>query len=285
MLYCTDRFGREEFQDEVEDFGNVFGHRTAFVAHFCMATAVYFEVAWVRGYRWVFPNILARNGEDDVETRRGPSCLAQGVCEVHRSQCVGKMFAALVLLPGAHAVLEGRDDTLPVRWRRKVRQQVVMLYVMFRLKAILKSIDFQFHHYAVKNTTTWGEYARRHLTSDQVTADRKAHQKTQDELTHMKNWMQHRYEDEADLELEVLRRVCGDVDRLEVHCENRRRHPGNEEEYRRMRQKMEEEQNRGRGTQNAFKQALMRMNEQPATNVRSRNRASGRDTPGRGKSK
>ena len=58
MLYCTDRFGQEEFKDEVEDFGNVFGHRTAFVMCFCMVTAVYFEVAWVRGYRWVFPNIL-----------------------------------------------------------------------------------------------------------------------------------------------------------------------------------------------------------------------------------
>ena len=57
VLYITDKFGRAEFQDEVEDFGNVFGHRTAFVAHFCMATAVYFEIAWVRGFRWVFPNI------------------------------------------------------------------------------------------------------------------------------------------------------------------------------------------------------------------------------------
>ena len=57
VLYCTDRFGREEFQDKVEDFDNMFGHRTAFVAHFCMVMAVYFEVAWVRGYRWIFPNI------------------------------------------------------------------------------------------------------------------------------------------------------------------------------------------------------------------------------------
>ena len=57
MLYITDKFGRREFQDEVKDFGNVFGHRTAFVAHFFMATAVYFKIAWVRGYRWMFPNI------------------------------------------------------------------------------------------------------------------------------------------------------------------------------------------------------------------------------------
>ena len=85
----------------------------------------------------------------------------------------------------------------------------------------------------------------------------KAHQKTQDKLTHMKNWMQHCYEDEADLELEVLRRVRSDVDRLEVHHENRRRHLGNKDEYHRFRQKMEEEQNRGRGTQTAFEQALV----------------------------
>ena len=66
--------------------------------------------------------------------------------------------------------------------------------------------------------------------------------------------MQHRYEEEADLELEILRQIRGDVDRLTVHWENRRRHPGNEDEYRRMRQKLAEEQNKGRGAQGTFNQ-------------------------------
>ena len=57
VLYITDRYGRADIQDEVDDFRNVFGHKTAFVARFCMVTAVYFQVAWVRGYRWVFLNI------------------------------------------------------------------------------------------------------------------------------------------------------------------------------------------------------------------------------------
>ena len=57
MLYCMDRFNRTDFEDEVKDFGNVFEHRTAFIAHYCMAMGVYFEVAWVRGERWVFPII------------------------------------------------------------------------------------------------------------------------------------------------------------------------------------------------------------------------------------
>ena len=85
-------------------------------------------------------------------------------------------------------------------------------------------------------------------------ADRKAHQKMHDELTALKTWMQHRYEEEADLELEILRRVHGDVDRLTVHCKNRCRHPGNKDEYCRMRQKLAEEQNKGRGAQGAFNQ-------------------------------
>ena len=130
----------------------------------------------------------------------------------------------------------------------------VLLYVMFRLKAVLRSVDFQFHHYAVKNTTTWDDYARRNLTSDQVTVDRKAHQKTHDELTGLKRGMQRRYEEEADLELEILQRIRGDVDRLMVHREDRRRHPGNEEEYRLMRQKLAAEQDKGRGTQVALNQ-------------------------------
>ena len=143
-----------------------------------------------------------------------------------------------------------KDETTPFQYGGVVRyDSKVMLYVMFRLKAVLKLVDFQFHRYTMKNTTTWGDYARQHLMSDQVTADRKAHQKTHDKLTHMKIWMQHRYEDEADLELEILRQVHGDVDRLEVHRENRCRHPGNEDEYRRVRQKLEEEQNKGRGAQ------------------------------------
>ena len=58
VLYCMDRFNRDDFEDKVNDFGNVFEHRTAFIAHYCMAAVVYFEVAWVRGEKWVFPNIL-----------------------------------------------------------------------------------------------------------------------------------------------------------------------------------------------------------------------------------
>ena len=129
-----------------------------------------------------------------------------------------------------------KDETMPFQYGGIVRHDSkVLLYVMFRLKAILKMVDFKFHHYAVKATTTWNDYARENLTSEQVTVDRKAHQKMHDELTALKNWMQCRYQEEADLELEILQRIRGDVDRLLVHRQDRRCHPGNEEEYHRVR--------------------------------------------------
>ena len=245
MLYITDRFGREEFKDKVEDFGNVFGHRTAFVACFCMATAVYFKVAWVRGYRWVFPNIPPEM--ERMTSRRGVTLPASPKESTKRNgvdlseRCLRRWCYFLALMQF------WKDETTPFQYGGVVRyDSKVMLYCMFRLKAVMKSVNFQFHHYAVKSMTTWGEYARRNLTGEQVTADRRAHQRTHDDLMHKKNWMQHHYEDEADLEFEVIKRVHGDVDRLEVHRENKRHHPGNEDEYRHFRQKMDEE-NRVRG--------------------------------------
>ena len=75
-----------------------------------------------------------------------------------------------------------------------------------------------------------------------------------DELTALKNWMQCHYQEEADPELEILQRIWGDVDRLLVHREDRCCHPGNEEEYHRMRRKMSEEQDKGWGAEGAFDQ-------------------------------
>ena len=108
-----------------------------------------------------------------------------------------------------------KDETMPFQYGGSSDMTVrCCCTLLFRLKAILKMVDFKFHHYAVKVTTTWNDYARENLTSEQVTADRKAHQKTHDELTALKNWMQRRYQEEADLELEILQRIRGDVDRL-----------------------------------------------------------------------
>ena len=66
-----------------------------------------------------------------------------------------------------------KDETTPFQYGAIVRyDSKVMLYCMFRIKAVLKTVSFHFHHYAVKGKMTWGEYANCNLTADQITADR-----------------------------------------------------------------------------------------------------------------
>ena len=247
LLYCIDRFNRDNFEDELTDFGNVFEHRTTFTARYCMVMVVYFEVAWVRGERWIFPLIPPQM--EKMTSRQGatlptpPADLQKRQGEDIAARCLKWWHYFLALMQF------WKDETTPFQYGGVVRHDSkVLLYVMFRLKAVLKMVDFKFHHYAVKATTTWNDYTKEKLTSEQVMADRKAHQKTDNELTALKNWMQCHYQEEADLELEILQRIQGDVDRLLVHRKDRRRHPGNEKEYHRVRQEMLEEQNKERGT-------------------------------------
>ena len=57
LLYIMDCFTWEHYSPELNDFGNAFGSKTLFVTRFCMAAALYFEVAWARGEKWIFPLI------------------------------------------------------------------------------------------------------------------------------------------------------------------------------------------------------------------------------------
>ena len=58
LLYIMDRFTWEYYSPELNDFGNAFGSKTVFITRSCMAAALYFEVAWARGEKWIFPLIL-----------------------------------------------------------------------------------------------------------------------------------------------------------------------------------------------------------------------------------
>ena len=209
-----------------------------------MAMAVYFEIAWVRGEKWIFPLIPPQM--EDMTSRRGAT-LPTPPADLQK--CQGEDLAVRCLKWWRYflALMQfWKDETMPLQYSGIVRHDSkVLLYVMFRLKAVLKTVDFKFHHYAVKATTTWNDYTKEKLTSEQVTEARKAYQKTHDELTTLKNWMQHRYQEEANLELEILQRVRGDVDRLLVYRKDRHCHPGNEKEYRRERQMSEQQKGRG----------------------------------------
>ena len=63
LLYIMDRFTWEYYSPELNDFGNAFGSKTVFITRSCMAAALYFEVAWARGEKWIFlliPDLMSR---------------------------------------------------------------------------------------------------------------------------------------------------------------------------------------------------------------------------------
>ena len=57
LLYIMDWFTWEYYSPELNDFRNAFGSKTVFITRSCMAAALYFEVAWASGEKWIFPLI------------------------------------------------------------------------------------------------------------------------------------------------------------------------------------------------------------------------------------
>ena len=105
VLYCTDRFSRDDFEDEVNDWQHVWTPN-------CLYRALLYGNGGILQSRlgpWRevgIPEYSARDGEDDIKTRCDSSRLAQGVGEMHRKRCGSQMFEAVALFFGAHAVLE-----------------------------------------------------------------------------------------------------------------------------------------------------------------------------------
>ena len=130
LLYCTDRFNRDDFEDELKDFSNVFEHQTAFIACYCMVMAVYFEVAWVRGEKWIFP--LIPPGMEKMTSRRGATLPAP---PKESLKCQGENIAARCLKRWRYllALMQfWKDETTPFQYGGVVRHDSkVLLYIMF----------------------------------------------------------------------------------------------------------------------------------------------------------
>ena len=57
ILYFMNRFSWDHYGPELSDFGNAFSGNTVYTTRFCMVAALFFEVAWARDERWIFPVI------------------------------------------------------------------------------------------------------------------------------------------------------------------------------------------------------------------------------------
>ena len=155
LLYIMDQFTWEYYSPELNDFGNAFGSKTVFITRSCMAAALYFEVAWARGEKWIFPlipDLMSR-----TPLRRGgklpekPTSLKGRHTDDLKLRCREWWMYFLVLLQC------WKDETCTFEYGGALRpDSKVLLFIYFRLRNLLKKARvIDFHLYQVKNKTNW----------------------------------------------------------------------------------------------------------------------------------
>ena len=235
LLYIMDRFTWEYYSPELNDFGNAFGSKTVFITRSCMAAALYLEVAWARGEKWIFPlipDLLSR-----TPLRRGgkfpekPTSSKGRHADDLKLQCREWWMYFLVLLQC------WKDQTCPFEYGGALRpDSKVLLFIYFRLKNLLKKAGvIDFHLYQVKNKTNWSIAMQTKYTPDELTSQRKRHQEAKEKMTAFKEWMYQHYEAEAIYEYNDLRASGGNFDALPQRRIDTIRRPGDKEQFRRER--------------------------------------------------
>ena len=154
IKYIMNRFTWEHYGAELHDAANAFGGRTTYVARFCMAMVLYFEVAWIRGEKWIFPVIpeeltgttLTRGGQ----LPRKPDSSKGRHAEDIKLRCREWWMYFLTLLQC------WKDERSPHEYGGALRpDSKILLFVYYRVKHVFSKAGLQdFHLYQVKNART-----------------------------------------------------------------------------------------------------------------------------------
>ena len=155
LLYLMDQFTWDYYSPELNDFGNAFASKTVFVTRSCMAAALYFQVAWARGEKWIFPLIPdlmiqtpLRHGGKLPEK---PTSLKGHHADNLKMWCREWWMYFLVLLQC------WKDETCTFEYGGALHpDSKVLLFVYFCIKNLFKKARvIDFHLYQVKNSTNW----------------------------------------------------------------------------------------------------------------------------------
>ena len=236
ILYFMNRFSWDHYGPELGDFGNAFGGHTVYVTRFCMAAALYLEVAWARGEKWIFPVIPDKLTKTHMR-REGkrperPTCSKGRHADELKFRCREWWMYFLALLQC------WKDETCAFDFGGALRPDCkVMMFVYWRVKEVFKRAGVtDFHLYQVRNRTDWAAVRQQKFTDDEITAEWGKHQKAHTEMADCKEWMNRRYEAEAILEYSDLLKSGGDFDALVERRVDPVRRPGDENQFHKERQ-------------------------------------------------
>ena len=236
ILYFMNRFSWDHYGPELNDFGNAFGGNTIYATRFCMVAALYLEVAWARGERWIFPVIPDKLTKTPMR-REGrpperPTCSRERHANELKLRCREWWMYFLALLQS------WKDETCAFNFGGALRpDSKAMLFVYWRMKEVFKRAGvMDFHLYQVKNHTDWAAIWQRKFTDDEITAEWEKHKKACTEMADCKEWMNKQFEAEAILEYSDLLKSGGDFDALAKRRVDPIRCPGDENQFHKERQ-------------------------------------------------
>ena len=168
ILYFMNRFSWGHYGPELNDFGNAFSGNTIWATRFCMAAALYLEVAWARGERWIFPvipdKLTKTSTRHEGKLPERPTCSRGRYAEELKLRCREWWMYFLALLQS------WKDKTCTFDFGGALRpDSKVMLFVYWRMKEVFKRAGVtDFHLYQVKNRTNWAAVRQRKFTNNQL---------------------------------------------------------------------------------------------------------------------
>ena len=187
----------KHYDTEIDDF-MVFCHEQSSITCQIIASILYMELAWFRGYPYTFPVIPPQlekkaSGPDDAPLPKCPKESCSHCTVGHRENCQVWWCHLLALLQ------DWKDADSPYPYGGLLcRNSKLMMYVYYWIKCLLHLGKINLHHYSIKNQTPWMVFMRKHYSMHQVMKQRESYATICEELQEMKNCLHKCYEVEAD---------------------------------------------------------------------------------------
>ena len=203
----------DHFITEIDDL-MIFSHERSSIAHQIVASILYTELAWFKGYPYTFPVIPPQLERRAPDPEGAP--LPKRSKESRSRQAVGLKENCQVWWGYLLVLLQyWKDAKSPFPYGGPLQcDSNLLMYIYHCIKCLLRMGRVELQHYSIKSQTPWMAYTRMSYTPDQITKQRKTYAAIVDELQDLKNWLHKCCEVEADAEICKAEQCGGDIQKM-----------------------------------------------------------------------
>ena len=219
---------RYHFLMEIDDL-MIFGHERSSIACQIVASILYMELAWFKGYPYTFPVIPPQLERRALYPEGAP--LPECPKESRSRHAVGLKENCQVWWRYLLVLLQyWKDAKSPFPYGGPLRRDSnLMMYIYHHIKCLLHMGRVELQHYSIKNRTPSTAYSRTNYMPDQITKQRETYAAIGDKLQDLKNWRHKHYE--VDTEIHEAEQCGGDIQKMSWPRISKDLCPGDEDLY------------------------------------------------------